>query len=319
MRIWVLGGGAIGLLYAAKLRASGADVLLLTRTREQAAKIAASGIEVRDEKGSWNIPCVSIAVDDLTQPGELGDEAPEWILLTVKQYGITEGMLAWLASLGQASPRMKLLAMQNGLGHLERLAAHVPPERLYAAVVSEGALRTGPASVQHTGSGVTKIGAAASDAEGEKQRRGALKDLQKVLQNAGFQSILSKQLIDDLWHKLIINSVINPLTALLGIPNGELIEHQSLLTVMRQLMEEARTVAARSGAQADDSIWESILEVCRRTASNRSSMLQDLEAGRPTELRWINGAVVEAARRYGLSVPTHETILQLVQAKERIR
>jgi len=207
--------------------------------------------------------------------------------------------------------------MQNGIGHLESIAQWFPVSRLYGAVVSEGAERTGPHEVTHTGSGQTIIGPAEPDRWSSRDVQDNLKLLQKVLQHAGFRTVLSNRLKDEIWRKLIINSVINPLTALMEIRNGALWRHEALVVVMRQLFDEALAVAGLSGVQLEaDALWDALREVCDRTAGNHSSTLQDMKAGRPTELPWINGAIVRLGERAGLTVPTHALMMRLLEAKE---
>jgi len=140
------------------------------------------------------------------------------------------------------------------------------------------------------------------------------------LENAGFRTVLSNRLKDELWRKLIINSVINPLTALMEIRNGALFGHESLVTVMKLLFDEALAVAGVNGVQLDAALlWDGLKEVCDRTAGNQSSTLQDMKAGRPTELPWINGAIVRLGERAGLKVPTHALMMRLLEAKEDLR
>jgi len=320
MRVWIVGGGSIGLLYAAHLQAAGVDTVLVTRSEEQATAIAEAGITVATQDGQQHVACHTMTIGQMAVAFE--DEelaAPDWILLTMKQYGITSDVLRKLGSICRSESQVNVLAMQNGIGHLELLSEVVPISRLFAAVVSEGAIRTSPTSVDHTGSGVTRLGMVEAGEEVRADRGVYLKQLQKVLQCAGFRCDLSNHLKDDIWHKLIINSIINPLTAILEIRNGVLLQHDSSLLVMRRLFDEALTVALHHGVNADGTLWDHVLDVCRKTARNRSSTWQDMLAGRPTELKWMNGAIVQAADRLGIKVPTHEMILQLMQTKEEIR
>lgn len=336
LRIWVFGGGSLGLLYAAKLSAAGCDVSLVTRTENQALAIRSHGIGLmnglarNDERQV--IRCPAVSMEELVGAKRKVDPKrhfdanrqtfmpPDWILLTVKQYGLSEQVLNALAAWMEEGAETRLLAMQNGIGHMEKLADRMAKQRLYAAVVSEGALRTSVKDVIHTGSGETKLGASFAVNYAGAHRDEKLKQLQNVLQYAGFRTVLSNQLNIDIWRKLMINSAINPLTAVLRIRNGELLEHSGLTEIMYTLCQEALAVAARVGIplQLED-IWKQLLEVCRHTAANKSSMLQDLEAGRPTEIRWINGAIVELAEQHGVDVPTHHMLVRLVQAREEIR
>lgn len=318
MKVWILGAGSIGLLYAARLRMSGADVCLITRTDEQAKVVADKGITLAAGDRETVIPCLAMSVEQ-AEASLSSAEAPDWLLLTVKQYGLPV-LAGFLRKIGAAWPETKLLAMQNGIGHLELLADGYPLQRLFAAVVSEGAGRTGPAGVVHTGTGLTIIGPAAADQYQSEDVQADLNLLQKVLQNAGFRTVLSNKLKDEIWRKLILNSVINPITALLEIRNGALFRHEALVMVMRQLFDEALAVASIHGVQEDAAaLWDRLREVCDRTAGNESSTLQDMKAGRQTELPWINGAIVRLGEQAGLDVPTHALMMRLLKAKEDLR
>ncbi len=116
-----------------------------------------------------------------------------------------------------------------------------------------------------------------------------------------------------IYRKLLINAVINPLTAIWRIPNGELLASEGRLQLMRELFREATMVYDACGVTYDEDAWDNILEVCRITAGNISSMLADVLASRTTEIRWINGSLVEMAERTGTSVPLHRWICQLVE------
>jgi len=116
---------------------------------------------------------------------------------------------------------------------------------------------------------------------------------------------------------LLVNSVINPLTAVLGVPNGRLIESEHLLRLMRRLADEAVALARTVGVSVRDDFWDQLTAVCRNTATNDSSMLQDVRQGRETEIEWINGAMLRIAGTCGVSMPTHRTVYDMVKALEQ--
>jgi len=116
------------------------------------------------------------------------------------------------------------------------------------------------------------------------------------------------------WSKLIINVGINALTALLNVKNGQLLEYEDIKQVMADLVKEALIVVKKKGIQLiyDDPLAQ-VYEVARKTASNSSSMLQDFQKNRPTEIDFINGAVVNEAQKLGISVPVNETVTRIVR------
>jgi 2-dehydropantoate 2-reductase len=200
---------------------------------------------------------------------------------------------------------------------LERIAAAVPESAIYAAVTTEGARREAPFAVDHTGSGTTEIGLA----EMPKLMPEAAADNQKKLVGtlilAGFDAVMSKQIHNSVWNKLLINAAINPLTAILRKPNGDLLQSERARQLMQALAAEGLAVAIAAGITPAADLEHRIAEVCLSTARNRSSMLQDLEAGRITENEWISGAIVRLAERHGVPVPVTETIYRIVYELER--
>jgi 2-dehydropantoate 2-reductase len=118
-----------------------------------------------------------------------------------------------------------------------------------------------------------------------------------------------------MWNKLLINAVINPLTAIFQIKNGELLNSLYIKDLMMALLEEGRKVAKYAQIDISDDLWEQLLQVCERTAENQSSM-KDIAEGRITEIDWINGALLNWANPYKLALPTHQTVYRMVKYLE---
>jgi 2-dehydropantoate 2-reductase len=314
MRIDCVGGGSVGLLLAGRLAQAGCSVTLVTRTEEQADRLRKSGLTVMERDGTekGSILTRAIAIDRYP---EASSPAPEWILMAVKQKDIDAALLGALIRV--AAPSTSLCCFQNGIGHLEKLSPAFGPERLFAAVTTEGARRTNQTVVHHTGSGYTRVGA-----PGIKESSGAaglrLQGLIDMLSLAGFSVEPSNCIEREIWNKLIINVVVNPLTAILQVPNGKLLESEHTLRLMRGLYEEADSLARTLGIDPDKDLWERLLTVCRATALNRSSMLQDLESGRTTELEWLNGSLLREASKAGQALMSHQTVYMLVKAREEL-
>lgn len=307
----------MGLLLAGRLAAGGHAVRLVARTAEQAEAVARDGIAVAesDEAGPVCARVQTIAFSSYLRRESGGGEPPDWILLAVKQKDIAAELLGAMAVNLGASTR--ICCFQNGQGHLDKLRGILSEDRLYAAVTTEGAVRTGPAQVLHTGRGTTKLGFAGSLNDGQKQPDSAA-DLVQGLKQAGFSVQWSSSIHRDIWNKLIINTVINPVSALLEVPNGELLHNEQCLLLMKSLYQEAYSLADAAGVGSDADLWERLLEVCRATAANPSSMLQDIRAGRPTELEWLTGSLLREAMGIGMALPVHETVYRLVRAKEEL-
>lgn len=327
MNITVIGGGAIGMLHGARLSLGGAPVRILTRTRQQAAELASSGIRLlmeEEEKIAFVAASALAEAANKEGMGEHSSEEPNWYILTVKQTALDEPLLAQLKLL--LRPGDGLLCLQNGIGHLERLAAILPGVGLYAGVTSEGALREGAAAVRHTGAGELFYGPAPLSHVQEKVLRVAdpagsgqqalLEQWKQYAERAGIPVQPSNEMGNRIYHKLLLNAVINPLTALFGIRNGELPAHPQGKLLMQALHRESEAVLLRAGMQTTGTEWDRLLDVCRKTALNTSSMLADLKAGRRTEVGSINGEVAQLAKRLGMTAPLNEAAAAMVNALE---
>ncbi|HZG56713.1 2-dehydropantoate 2-reductase [Paenibacillus sp.] len=311
MRMAVLGAGSIGLLLSGRLAEAGANVTLLCRTEAQAQRIAADGVEVRAADGvakRIRLPAAPAVRRDGT--AFAAARPADWVLLAFKQTHWDDALLAALAH--AAASGAKLVCFQNGLGHLERLAAAgVPPERTYVAVTTEAARREAANVVTHTGAGTTRLGSADRSAPLD-----ALRPLAERLAAAGFAVAVEPDIARFVWRKLLVNAAINPLTALFGVRNGELAASKPYRRIMRAVLGEALAVAEAAGLEPEPEAdaWRQVLDVCARTAANDSSMLQDVRAGRETEIESITGALLREAAARGVPAPVNEAVYRLVKA-----
>jgi 2-dehydropantoate 2-reductase len=144
--------------------------------------------------------------------------------------------------------------------------------------------------------------------------------LAEALGRAGFETHVEKDVAALVWSKLVINVGINALTAISGQPNGKLLESEEAKAVMADLVAEAMAVAKAGGVQiAYDDPLATVFDVAGRTGANRSSMLQDFDKGRETEIEFMNGAIVREAAAHGLEVPVNLTVTRLIRMLERAR
>jgi 2-dehydropantoate 2-reductase len=316
MRIDIIGAGSLGLLLAGRLLASGNKVRLWCRGIEQCGQLEDEGLTVSYEDGRDPIlisgggftsaPIQGFADTYLREPSD-------WIIVTVKQNVLHHILPEFISPL--RDEQVHIICFQNGLGHMEMLRDLLPKASLYAAVTTEAAKRKSLTEVIHAGAGEVWIGEWSLK---NGQAHSIHTDLQanyllEVLTMAGFLAFLSNEVGTMIYRKLLINAVINPLTAIWRIPNGELLASDERLQLMRELFKETTLVYDACGVIYDHDAWDNILEVCRMTAGNTSSMLADVLASRTTEIHWINGSLVEMAERTGTRVPYHRLICQLVE------
>jgi 2-dehydropantoate 2-reductase len=280
-------------LFGARL-SSVVQVTLLGTWPEGVAALQRSGI-LLEAGGMESRHPVRVTTDPLDCRG-----AP-FALVLVKswQTARTAGMLAeCLAPDGIA------LTLQNGLGNLETLRASLGPERSALGVTTMGATLLGPGHVRVGGNGPTYVA-----------RHPRLESWLALLRQAGFEIEVEDNLAAVQWGKLAVNAGINPLTALLRVANGALVEDEQACSLMKDAAREAALVAGALGIRLpyrDAAVQAE--EVARRTAGNRSSMLQDIARGAPTEIDAINGAVADAGERLRVPVVVNRTLWRLVRA-----
>lgn len=315
-KIAVLGGGSLGLLLAGKLIASGCDTVLWTRTRGQASLLNSNGLKLEEKSGEIIIiPVNAIAFNDVSS------NESRLVLLAVKQTALTPEFLKELAIIVPIGSTLVLY--QNGIGHIELLRQALPGRTLIVAVTTEGAMRVDATTVRHTGVGETRIGDARLEFEAMSEERRELDRetfsdelllTERLLKQGGFSVFLSKWLGEEILRKLLINAVINPLTALLRIRNGDLTETVPRMELMKVLFRETFEILSHLGLSGETELWDQVLHVCSATSRNESSMLQDVSSRNETEIEFINGAICRMAIQQGREAPWNEAVTALVKA-----
>ncbi|MBW1981510.1 MAG: 2-dehydropantoate 2-reductase [Deltaproteobacteria bacterium] len=306
MTITVIGPGAIGCLVAAYLARAGEEVYLLDHRPERAALLEDRGIAVDGARGRFHTP-ITVTAD----PTEIG--SAEVLILCVKACD-TVAAVARLKD--TIAPESHLLTLQNGLGNIETLGEFFDSDRILAGVTSHGATLLRVGQVRHAGYGEIWLGGVGG-ASSDLKARSKLRNLVATLNGAG----LAAQVVDDiqsiLWRKLVLNVAINALSAILGMPNGELLKIPACRKVMDGAVAEAVQVARGCGIilNLPEEI-ERVRAICRSTAGNISSMLQDVRRQKKTEIDQINGAVVRIAACQGMASPVNEVLTALIQGME---
>jgi len=291
----IMGSGAMACLFGARL-APLADVTLLGTWEAGLAAIERQGICVLGPDGQEQRQRVRVAREPSACRGA------RQALVLVKSWQ-TERAARQLAEC--LDPEGVALTLQNGLGNLEILVDHLSPERAALGITTMGATLVEPGIVRVGGVGPTHVA-----------RHPRLGPVASLLEQAGFEVHFEAQIVSLVWGKLAINAAINPLTAMLEVPNGELLQREGTLAVMTEAAREAQAVAEAQGVGLPFAEAAArALEVAERTAANHSSMLQDIRRGAPTEIEAICGAVVREGRRHGVETPVNWTLWHLVQAK----
>ena len=319
MRVVVLGAGAIGGLLGARLARAGVDVMLIARGPHLTA-MRESGLRVVDSGGEW-----TERVDATDDFAVMRDA--DAVFVTVKAHSLPPVAERMAANLGDETA---VISAQNGIPwwyfqrhggelegiHLETVdpggavARAIDPRRVIGCVVYPAASLVRPGVVRH--------------AEGERFSLGELDgshsprivELSQALAGAGLKAPVQPRIRAELWLKLLGNAVFNPLSALTRATLGTIAQSPLVAGVVRSAMEEVDAVARRLGIEIPVSIDQRI-KGAARVGDHKTSMLQDLEAGRPMEIDALTGSVVELGDRLGIPVPHLRTLYASVKLLER--
>jgi len=295
MNILLVGTGALATLFAARLTQAGHRATMLGTWNEGITALQKNGARIIDSNGNEK----QFDVRATNDPRECADATYALVLVKAWQTERAAGQLKeCLADDGLA------LTLQNGLGNYETLSLSLGLNRVALGSTTTGATLLGAGLVRAGGEGIISIG-----------RNQALGPIKAALKSAKF----NVQIVDDaqslVWGKLVINAAINPLTALLRVPNGELLERPTAREMMGVLAREVADAARAENIQLPFTDPAAMAEeVAHKTAANHSSMLQDVLRNAPTEIDAICGAVVRIAKEHNIATPANWACWQLVQA-----
>lgn len=291
----IVGTGALATLFAWRLRRASYNITLLGSWQTGVRTLRANGARLVDMHGreqAFSVRVVEDAKDCL---------GAQYALVLVKSWQTPRAAGQLVRCLTEDGVAVTL---QNGLGNYEALQEKLGSDRVALGITTAGATLLGPGLVKAGGEGPISI-----------QSHVRLAPLEQALKTAGFQVELVADATALVWGKLVINSAINPLTALLGVPNGELLNRPAARALMRALAEETAAVASAQHVKLGLRDPVGLVEdVASRTASNYSSMLQDVRRGAPTEIDAICGAVTRLGRQHGIATPINGACWYLVQA-----
>ncbi|MEH7382418.1 2-dehydropantoate 2-reductase [Bacillus sp. JJ1533] len=263
MKIGIIGGGSIGLLFAGYL-AERHDVTIYTRTEYQANEINKKGVTIEKQRTSKTYRVQAV-------PSSVSVREEDIVFFAVKQY-ILEDVLLQTKDLEKVQ---SVCFLQNGMSHINRIG-DLKNHTILLGVVEHGALKVNETTVIHTGVGLTKMGVFKG------------KNEQFDFSQSDFVIKYYEDWYEIVTSKLIANAVINPLTAIFRVKNGELLQNHYFHNQMKALFREV-TSAIPSNIEK---MWELVTTICENTAQNKSSMLRDIEEGRKTEIDAILGYVL---------------------------
>ena len=293
--ILIVGTGALATLFAARLSQAGYQITMLGSWKAGLDALQKNGVRLLDSKGNEH----QFPVDAINDPHECRGVKHALVLVKAWQTDhIAVQLKECLTGDGLA------VTLQNGLGNRETLARSLGLSRVAPGVTTTGATLLGPGLVREGGEGIISI-----------ERNQALGPIEDALKSARFNVNVVEDAQSLIWGKLVINAAINPLTALLRVPNGKLLELPSAREMMEALAEETAQVAQAENIQLPfPNPIVAVEEVARRTSANHSSMLQDVLRGAPTEIDAICGAVVRMGQKHEIDTPTNWACWKLLKA-----
>jgi 2-dehydropantoate 2-reductase len=301
MKIAIIGPGAMGSLFAGLLTLAGEEIWLVGYKKEQVEKICSIGLTL-EERGKTRIIPVKATHDKRT----IGKA--DLVIFFVKTYDTEKAVSD---SLILEKDDTLFLTLQNGLGNEEVICNKVDQKKVLLGITSHGSTLIKPGHIRHGGWGKTYIG------EIDHRITDRAIRIAELFSRAGIETEVSSNIHDLVWDKLFMNVGINALTALTGLKNGQLLDHPETVRLMEQLVLEAMEVARRKGIRIEGNPVEKVKMVAEATRENRSSMGQDFDYRRKTEIDSINGAIVREANRLGIHVPYNEMITSLIKVIER--
>lgn len=297
MKIAIIGAGAMGSLFGALLSKGKADVWMLDVWPEHIQAVNENGLRIEREGKTR-----TVSVRAVTDPDGIG--IADLILVFVKS---TQTKAAAETAKKLADETTLVMTLQNGMGNADTIARVIDPGLIIAGTTAHGATMLGPGHIRHAGKGATIIGM--WDGLGNDRIRTVV----DLFTKAGIDIEVRADIRKIVWEKLLVNVGINAITALTGIENGRILDLDITRDLCRTAVEEAAAVAQALRISVRSDIVEHVYYIADATAGNRSSMGQDVDHHRLTEISAINGAVVSEAYKAGIPVPVNQTLTALVE------
>lgn len=304
MKIAIIGAGAMGCLYGAKLSTvPGNQVYLLDIWKEHVNAINNDGLYM-EENGELLCYNHLTAATDAVAVG-IVDLAIIFVKSTLTEQAVEANKAVF-------GGNTIAITLQNGVGNIESIGSLIGAENVMAGTTAHGATMLGPGKIRHAGVGKTMIG----ELSGVRSKR--INEIAEVFSAAGVEVEVSENVLGLVWDKLLVNVGINALTGITKLTNGEILAHPEIEGILEEAVKEGIAVANAKGIVLGftDPVAHT-KEVCKATAANISSMLQDVLHHKRTEIDMINGAIVREGKSTGLATPVNQVLCALIHYFER--
>ncbi len=304
VKIAIIGAGSMGSLYGAMLSQNEEnEVFLIDVWKEHIDKINERGLLVHEGEKVLKYEKVKGLLD--SKKAGVCDLVVVFVKSTLTESAVRENIDLF-------DENTSVITLQNGLGNVDIIGEEAGFEKVLGGTTAHGAYMMGPGEICHAGFGKTVIG----ELNGEASER--IISISDNFIKSGLETVISNNILGLIWDKLIVNIGINPLTAITGLENGKLLEYPELLSIMEKAVNEAVMVSEKKGIKlSQEDPFSYVKEVASKTAHNKSSMLQDIENKRKTEIDMINGALVKEAEYLGIDVPINEMLTKLIKFLEK--
>ena len=299
MKIAVVGAGAMGSLFGALLAEAGNDVWLYDVWEDHVQTVNRHGLLIeRDDQTR------TVRLNATIDPDRI--DTADLTIIFVKS---TQTRAAATTASRLVGADGYVMTLQNGMGNADSIAETIAADRILAGTTSHGATMLGPGRIRHAGTGPTTIGSWAASDQG---RQGAAQ-IADLFGRAGIATAVVDDVLSVIWNKLLINIGINAITALSGIKNGQILDLDITRRLSRMAIEEAMSVARTQEIRIKEDAVDIVFKVSEATAANRSSMGQDVDHKRQTEIMAINGFIVREARKLGIETPINFALTALIE------
>ncbi len=298
MKIGIIGAGSLGSLFAHYFQEHLINFVIYEKNSDIVDNIRENGLIMIKGNSSKTIKTSISSSPDILSNADV-------LFLFVKSYSTSEALQDVIS---YCNKNVILVSLQNGLGNIDEIKKHFVNGKIVYGTTTIGATKSSLNSVVSGGSGIINIGG---------DENGNVLKIHHLLNSAGLNSYVVDRPDYFLWHKAVINAGINPIAAILGLPNGGILADKYATMLQEYIIKEAVNCAVANNIDMDFSeILRTTRDICEKTSINICSMLQDIRNGRKTEIDSINGKIIQYAECKGISTPYNMTVYLIIKSME---
>ncbi len=299
MKINILGAGAMGLLYASYLCKNN-DVTLIERREENVDYITNNGVNVTRNGVTNNYKIKIVKSGTILPPCSL-------FIVFVKNTSTEEALKDNLSSISSSTA---VLTLQNGYGSSEIIKKYVPKEQIYIGISKHNSLNLGKGNIEHTACGETSIGT-------DYGKKETLEEIVNTFNNSSLETKLCENVNYLIFEKLVLNASTNALTALFNTTFKSLLDDKYAFNVLQNIIKECILVLNKIGINLDlEEEIDQLKRIFSSSIGGKSSMCQDINNARLTEIDFINGAITSLGDKFNIETPYNDMIVNLIHFKE---